>query len=213
MKQAVRLGNLDPRIFWKLEEKNPSASIQATQSLVSLIFQNNPNVPKELKTALGQKSLTCSDGLQRLISIRNRGAEDRKFRQEQEGCTLFAQEPSDAIHARKKIRTDRASMRAQRQEHEEMQIQVDDWECDVLIPVHPRDRLWIGCDPESVSHVLSYIRENAFSEHLLSHHNKAREGIWKRGDKFKIRFNSTNGEAKWQQFDSLEDASMHKNAG
>ena len=104
-------------------------------------------------------------------------------------------------------------MRAQRQEPEEMQIQVDDWECDVLIPVHPRDRLWIGCDPESVSHVLSYIRKNAFSEHLLTHHNKAREGIWKRGDKFKIRLNSMDGEAKWKKFETLEEALLHKHGG
>ena len=159
------------------------------------------------------KSLKLSDGLQRLISIRNRGAEERKFGQGQEGCTLFAPEPSDAIHARKKIRTDGASMRAKRQEPEEMQIQVDDWECDVLIPVHPRDRLWIGCDPESVSHVLSYIRKNAFSEHLLTHHNKAREGIWKKGDNFKIRFNSMDGEAKWKNFETLEEALLHKHGG
>ena len=99
---------------------------------------------------------------------------------------MFAPEPSDAIHARKKIRTDRASLRPKRQEPEEMQIQVDDRECNVLIPVHPRDRLWIGCDPESVSHVLPYINKNAFSEHLLTHFNRAREGIWKKGKKIQI---------------------------
>ena len=104
-------------------------------------------------------------------------------------------------------------MRAQRQEPEEMQIQVDDWECDVLIPVHPRDRLWIGCDPESVSHVLQYIRGHAFSEHLLNHHNKAREGIWKKGKKFQIRSISMDGEAKWKKFETLEEALLQKHGG
>ena len=104
-------------------------------------------------------------------------------------------------------------MRAKRQAPEDMQIQVDAWDCDVLRPVHPRNRLWVSCEPVTVAHVLQYIRGHAFSEHLLKHQNKARVGIWKRGHKIKMKLISIDGEAKWQQFDSLEDASMHKHAG
>lgn len=183
------------------------------QSLVNLIFQNNPNIPRELKMAFGVRSLKCSDGLQRLISIRNRWAEERSAPAEPVRCTLFDPEPSDAVQARKKMRTDRASMRAKRQAPEDIQIQVEAWACDVLRPVHPKDRLWVSCEPETVAHVLQYIRGHAFSEHLLNHHNKAREGIRKRGHKFKIKLDCIDGGAKWQQFDSLEDAVMHKNGG
>ena len=58
------------------------------QSLVARIFQNNANVPRELKIAFGMKSLICSDGLQKLISIKNKWVEERSA-PEQVRCTLF----------------------------------------------------------------------------------------------------------------------------
>ena len=104
-------------------------------------------------------------------------------------------------------------MRAKRQEPEDMQIQVDAWECDLLRPVHPRDRLCVSCDPETVARVLQYIRGHAFSEHLLNHHNKAREGILKKGQNFQIRSISMDGEAKWKKFETLEEALLQTHGG
>ena len=77
------------------------------QSLVGLIFQHSPNVPRGLKIAEGLKSLTCSDGLRKLMTIRNNWVEERSA-PEQAGCTLFDPEPSDSVKVKTQEQIEKA---------------------------------------------------------------------------------------------------------
>ena len=97
---------------------------------------------------------------------------------------MFDPEPSDSVKVKtkRKTRKSRASMNAKRRAPEVMKITIhpedprdDAWSCEVIKPVHPRGRLWVSCEPETLARVLTYIIEKGFTAESMNHHTKGRE--------------------------------------
>ena len=226
--------SMDDGIAWKIARENVQTveGIQYVKlkpydpTFVRFVVGNEVELPKKSRPSLGKLF-----GFQELVRLRNAAVAAEAKTEDAAATSLFGEDTAETS-SKRKPRLNAARLKELRDSPVAMEVGIPGADArpalsvSCLKPVHPNDDIWLQMDPDSLEHVVLFIRSQGIAvEDLLSKRAyrdaDAPAGVWKNGKgslvrKIRSDDQGDEGEAgdmppkKWQtvrmQADAAENA-------
>jgi hypothetical protein len=170
--------------------------------LISLVLENNALAPQSRDKHF---ALTQSVGMNELRKLRN-DAQMETLRSST-GCTLFGDEQEAPIKKKKRVSGRRVAMELMRRERTSIEVKVGGVAVRMLRPVHPNDSLCVEYTEQSITAVLTYVRNREFlASKPLQRDPSVPQGIQKWADHYQIVVKHSDGTRSFRKCKDLEAA-------